>query len=85
MRQVARSVPENAVSAIKKMVWAPQIFAHAIYKDPFSRRPLSEIHLNDITEQIYEEGESIRPSVPPKKALSSVLEQLLDEFHHLRL
>lgn len=41
--------------------------------------------MNDNTEPLYEEGESIRPSVPPKQALSSVLDQLKDEFHHLQL
>jgi len=51
-----------------------------------SRKALREIHLNDdFTEPLYEEGESIRPSVPPKQALSSVLSQLKDEFHHLQL
>jgi hypothetical protein len=53
--------------------------------DPLSRRPLDEIHLNDTIEPLYEEGESIRPSVHPKQALSSVLDQLKDEFHHLQL
>jgi hypothetical protein len=41
--------------------------------------------MNDSTEPLYEEGESIRPSVPPRKALSSVLEQLKDEFQHLQM
>jgi hypothetical protein len=41
--------------------------------------------MNDITEPLYDEGESIRPSVPPKQALSTVLSQLKDEFHHLQL
>ena len=50
------------------------------------RRPFREIAINDNTEPIeYDEGESIRPSVPPGKALSTVLSQLKDEFHHLQL
>lgn len=53
--------------------------------DNYLRKPLQDIHLNDFTEPIYEEGESIRPSVPPKQALSTVLSQLNDEFHHLKL
>jgi len=53
--------------------------------DPFSRKPLDELRLNDVTERLYEEGVSIRPSVPPKQALSSVLDQLKDEFHHLQM
>jgi Centrosome microtubule-binding domain of Cep57 len=50
-----------------------------------TRRPFREIPLNDLTGPLYEEGESIRPSVPPKQALSTVLSQLKDEFHHLQL
>ena len=41
--------------------------------------------MNDVTESVYEESESIRPSVPPTHALASVLEQLKDEFHHLQM
>lgn len=50
-----------------------------------SRKPLHEVDINDITLPLFEEGESIRPSVPPKEALSSVMDQLKDEFHHLQL
>ena len=53
--------------------------------DPFSRKPLGELDMNDVTDSVYEEGESIRPSVPPTHALFSVLEQLKDEFRHLQM
>jgi hypothetical protein len=52
---------------------------------PLGRKPFAELRMNDITEPLYDEGESFRPSVPPKAALSSVLSQLKDEFHHLQL
>jgi hypothetical protein len=54
-------------------------------KGGIQREPLYEVHVNDYTAPLYEEGESIRPSVPPKQAISTVLSQLKDEFHHLKL
>jgi Centrosome microtubule-binding domain of Cep57 len=54
-------------------------------KSGIHREPLYEVHVNDYTAPLYEEGESIRPSVPPKQAISTVLSQLKDEFHHLKL
>jgi hypothetical protein len=83
MPLVVQSVPANAVSRARRMVFSIDYFG--LMTDPFSRKPLGELHLNDLTEPLYEEGESIRPSVPPKQALSSVLDQLKDEFHHLQL
>ena len=79
---VVQFVPENAVSKARRVVL---INYFGLITDPFSRKPLDELHLNDLTEPLYEEGESIRPSVPPKQALSSVLDQLKDEFHHLQM
>lgn len=83
MLLVVQFVPANAVLRARKMVFLIHDFG--LITDPYSRKPLGEVHLNDLAEPLYEEGVSIRPSVPPKQALSSVLDQLKDEFHHLQL
>lgn len=81
--QAVPSVLENDDLRVQRTVIPYNLPCSRI--DPFSRKPLRDIHLNDMTEPMYEEGESIRPSVPPKQALSTVLSQLKDEFHHLQL